>query len=271
MIHPSPKCILITGASSGIGYATAELYLSKNWIVYGLSRSGHVPKGAKSLVANINKPEELEKALKNVWTACQRLDAVVHCAGIGGAGPLEFFPIEEAQKIMTTNYIGSLNVAQSCLPYLRKQKESSLIFISSIAGLIGVPFHGVYSASKFATEAMVECLRLELTGSGVKVVSVCPGDTATSIISHQYRSKAANVPVFYQANYTKADNAMRHNVDKGIAPSRVAKTIYAVSLKKYPNVFYLVGDRLQKIAPKIKRVLPPRLFEYIFKSYYGLK
>lgn len=271
MIHPSPKCILITGASSGIGYATAMLYLSNNWIVYGLSRSGRIPKGAKPLIANINKPEELEKALKNVWTECRRLDAVVHCAGIGGAGPLEFFPIEEAQKIMTTNYIGSLNVAQACLPYLRKQEESALIFISSIAGQIGVPFHGVYSASKFATEALVECLRLELTGSGVKVVSICPGDTATSIINHQYRSKTANVPVFYQANYTKVDNAMRRNVDNGIAPSQVAEVIYAVSFKKHPTVFYLVGSWLQRIAPRIKRILPPKLFEYIFKNYYGLK
>lgn len=265
------KSVLITGASSGIGFTTAELFLAKGWRVFGLSRSGRVPEGVVALIADINIPSELKIAFGKMLKKTEQLDAVVHAAGIGGAGPLECFPLEEARKIMETNFFGSVNVAQVSLPYLRQQSSSYLIFISSIAGVMGVPFHGVYSASKFATEGLVESMRQELIGSGVQVVSVCPGDTATPILGHQFRSKKEAVSAFYVDNYEKADTAMRESVNKGISPKQVAQAIFMITQKKVPKNRYFVGEWLQRISPYIKRIIPSWLFEVIMKKYYGLK
>lgn len=264
------KCVLITGASSGIGYATAELYLKKNWRVYGLSRSGRVPQGAMPLIADLTEVQALEKAVEEVWLSEGRLDVVVHSAGIGGTGPVEGFPQEEAEKVMNTNFFGTYNVVQACLPYLRKQHSTSLVFISSIAGLVSVPYHGIYSASKFAVEGLVEALRLELWGSGVNVVSVCPGDTNTPIIGNQYRTAVADTPAFYQRNYEKADASMHQSVATGTQPTAIAEAIYYTANKKHPRVRYAVGSWLQKISPKVKKFLPSRLFERMLKNYYGL-
>lgn len=264
------KVALITGASSGIGYATAVYLRDKGWKVYGLSRSGKVPEGIHPLVADIVDRAQLEAAFSDLWTAEHRLDAVINSAGIGGAGPIEYIPMEEARKVMETNYFGSLQVAQVCLPYLRQQDRASLVFVSSIAGLIGVPFHGAYSASKFAVEALVEAVRIELTGSNVRAVSVCPGDTKTGIIGNQYRAKAADLPDFYQETYHRADTRMRSSVSDGIPPVQVSMAIYRAIQQDHPRVRFIVGDALQRSANMIKRLTPSKAWEVIVRWYFGL-
>jgi NAD(P)-dependent dehydrogenase (short-subunit alcohol dehydrogenase family) len=267
----NPPCVLITGASSGIGYATAAFFLTQGWRVYGLSRSGKVPVGVLPLVADITDEYALAKAVSGLVKEADRLDAVVNAAGIGGAGVLETFPVTEARKIMETNFYGTLQVLQATLPIMRESGKGTFVAISSIAGLIGVPFHGIYSASKFAVEGLIESLRLELIGTGVRAVSICPGDTATPIMGNQYRAQTDELPIFYQKNFTKADLAMRDNVDQGMSPDQVAKVIFRVVQQENLHIRYPVGDWLQKIAPLIKRFLPGRLFERIMAGYYGLR
>ncbi|PTM13325.1 MAG: short-chain dehydrogenase/reductase [Bacteroidetes bacterium] len=270
MLSNSP-CALITGASSGIGYATAAFFLTKGWRVYGLSRSGKVPAGVLPLVVDITDESSLAQAVKELVKETGRLDAVINAAGIGGAGVLETFPVAEARKIMETNFFGTLLVLQATLPLMRENGRGTFVAISSIAGLLGVPFHGLYSASKFAVEGLIESLRLELTGTGVRAVSICPGDTATPIMGNQYRAQTDELPIFYQKNYTKADLAMRDNVDQGIPPEQVAAAIFRTVLQEHPNIRYPVGSWLQIISPLVKRFLPGRLFERMMAGYYGLQ
>jgi NAD(P)-dependent dehydrogenase (short-subunit alcohol dehydrogenase family) len=170
---------------------------------------------------------------------------------------------------MDTNLFGSLTVLQACLPFLREQGSGTIVIVSSIAGLMGVPYHGIYSASKAAVEVMVESLRLELMGSGVRVVSVCPGDTATPIIGHQFRARPEVVPVFYQQNYERAERAMRESVDQGYPPEKVAAAIARICETPSPRVRYMVGPWLQTVAPLVKRFVPSRFFEWALGKYYG--
>jgi short-subunit dehydrogenase len=198
------------------------------------------------------------------------LDAVVNAAGIGGASSIEHFPLAKAEQLLATNILGTLNVIQATLPHLRERERGTFIAISSIAGLLGVPFHGIYSASKFAVEGLIESLRLELTATNVHAVSVCPGDTATPIISHQFRAKPEDLPLCYRDNYAKAERAMRESVAEGIPPVRIAETIDGIIHERVPGGRYTVGGALQKIAPLAKRWLPKPWFELVMKKYYGL-
>lgn len=265
------KVVLVTGASSGIGQATAIFFMKQGWKVFGLSRSGRVPEGVQPLLADVAEATQVKAAIQDLIEQEQRLDAVVHAAGIGGSGSLEDFPVEEARKIMDTNWYGTLHLLQASMPHLRALPQAAFVVVSSIAGLMGVPFHGVYSASKFAVEAVVESARMELSGTGVQVVSVCPGDTATPIIGNQHRASVEDVQPIYRKNYEQAERAMRESVDKGLPPERVAEVIWQAVTKKRPAVRYVVGDFLQKLAPFAKRLLGAQLFERVMKTYYGLQ
>ena len=264
------RTILVTGASSGIGFAVATQFKQAGWRVFGLSRSGRVPDGVTALQADVSNSEQVAMAINELLQLAPGLDVVVHAAGIGGAGSLEDFPLEEAEKIMRTNWFGTLYVLQNCLPHLRQQANARFVVVSSIAGLTGVPFHGVYSASKFAVEALIEAVRMELSGSSVQAISICPGDTATPIISHQHRARIEDVQPVYRANYERAERAMRESVDHGIPPEQVAQVIWRVVHTSKPDVRYLAGGFLQKLAPIAKRLLGNRLFEWVMKKYYGL-
>lgn len=270
MTRIAQRCMLVTGASSGIGYATAEFFINQGWVVYGLSRSGKVPSGVLPLLANVTDARLVEKLMAEVFATTGRLDAVVNAAGIGGASSIENLPLEEAKKIFDTNIYGTLVVLQATLPFLRQRQGSIFIAISSIAGLVGVPFHGIYSASKFAVEGMIESLRLELHGTGVSAVSICPGDTATPIIGHQFRAKAIDLPEVYRINYEKAERAMRESVSNGIAPLRIAETIQQIINTSSPSSRYPVGGVIQQLAPMAKRFLPLKWFEWLLKVYYGV-
>jgi NAD(P)-dependent dehydrogenase (short-subunit alcohol dehydrogenase family) len=268
---PIPAVAIVTGASSGIGWAVAQLLHKKGWLVYGLSRSGTVPKGVRPLRADVTVPAEMEAAAANVWGDVQRLHLVIHAAGIGGAGPVENYPLTEARKIIETNFMGTLHLVQACLPYLRRQQYGKLLLISSIAGLVGLPFHGVYTASKFAVEGLVESLRLELRGTGVQVVSICPGDTATPIIGNQYRARTAELPAAYQQNYQRANETMTKSVAEGVPAEVMAAAILRIAQIEQPRVRYLLGDWLQRMAPALKRLLPERWFEHLLANYYGVE
>jgi NAD(P)-dependent dehydrogenase (short-subunit alcohol dehydrogenase family) len=262
--------MLVTGASSGIGYATAEYFVSQGWIVCGLSRSGKVPFGVTPLLVDVVDAMLVKEVIAGLFAATGRLDVVVHAAGIGGASSIENMPAEEAKKIFDTNVYGTLTVMQATLPYLRQTPPSTFIAISSIAGLLGVPFHGIYCASKFAVEGMIESLRMELHGTGVAAVTICPGDTATPIIGNQFRALPKNLPEVYRINYEKAERAMRESVDKGIAPVLIAETIHRIIKTSSPSSRYPVGGFVQQLAPMVKRLLPLKWFEWLMKAYYGV-
>lgn len=261
---------LITGASSGIGQAVSEQLLKLGYIVYGLSRSGRAPAGVTALTADIGKAETVQQAVSDLIQQSGRLDVVINAAGIGGAGPVEAIPVAEARKVIETNFFGALNVAQATLPHLRRRERAHLIMVSSIAGLMGIPYRGIYSASKAAVEMLVESIRLEVRASGVRVFSVLPGDTATPIIGHQYRMPYEQVDSFYRESYREADQAMVDHVQEGMSPDFVAGEIIKLLQNDRPAVRYPIGALVQKASTLAKRLLPSRVYERILAGYYKL-
>ena len=264
-----PPVALVTGASSGVGQALAPRLARAGYRVYGLSRRPVDLPGVTALPADVSDPAAVDRAVAELLAREGRLDALLHCAGIGGAGPVEQMPLERARRIMDTNFWGSWHLCRAALPHLRAAPRGRLLIVGSIAGYMGIPFRAAYCASKAATQTLVDSLRLEVSGSNLRVALVAPGDIATNSIATQYRQPAAELHALYRARYQRADDAMATNVDHGMDADRVAARMEAILALDDPKPHYVIGEPVQRASTVLSRVLPGRWWERILGRYYG--
>tara|TARA_R110001632_G_scaffold89433_3_gene192828 strand:+ start:13113 stop:13916 length:804 start_codon:yes stop_codon:yes gene_type:complete len=265
------KVVLITGASSGIGKSTAEFLSNKNFTVYGTGRN---PKSTDndsySLIAlDVTKLDSIEKAIQHIISKEGRIDVLVNNAGMGITGPIEETPTDEMRKVFETNFFGAIDVMKAVLPQMRKQKSGVIINITSIAGSMGLPFRGIYSATKGALELVTEAMRMEVKEFGIKMVTIAPGDVATNIAAGRYHT-----PVFensaYKEKYQLNLDLMDAHVDSGINPIKMAEQIYKVINLNQPNVQYKVGGFMEKFSIVLKKILPSKMYEKLLMNHYKL-
>ena len=265
------KVVLITGASSGIGKHIAQYLNQKGMKVYGTSRN---PKereigGITMLALDVTKVETINKALADIIAKEGKIDVLVNNAGMGITGPIEDTPTQEMRAVFDTNFFGAIDVMKAVLPNMRKQKSGLIINITSIAGYMGLPFRGMYSATKGALELASEAIRMEVKGFGIEVTNVAPGDFATNIAAGRYHT-----PVFEESAYKEkyAENLalMDTHVDSGLSPEIMAKEVYAIINTAKPKVHYKVGSFMQKFSIVLKRILPDRLYEKLLMNHYKL-
>ncbi len=157
------KVVIVTGASSGIGKAIAKRLSDEGWRVFGASRAGAAsPDAAVEMVAmNLDDDASVASAIGAVLQRAGRIDAIVNNAGWALMGPIEETAIAEARAQMETNFFGVLRVCREIVPILRHQGGGHIVNVSSLSGVFGTPFSGLYSASKFAVEGLSEALRFE--------------------------------------------------------------------------------------------------------------
>ena len=265
------KVVFITGASSGIGKSTAA-YLSKNGFrVFGTSRDpSKVSEVDFELVAlDVTREESIANAIAEVMKIAGRIDVLINNAGVGITGPVEEIPEEEIKKAFETNYYGPLRMIKKVVPIMRAQNEGLIINITSIAGYMGLPFRGVYSATKSALEITAEAYRMELKPFNIKMTNVAPGDFATNIASGRFHSPVQeNSP--YRDIYGRSLELMNTHVDSGKDPNLMAKEILKIINDKDPKVHYKVGEFLQKFSIKLKSLLPDKLYEKMLMKHYKL-
>ena len=158
------KVVLITGGSSGIGKSTGEFLQNKGFKVYGTSRNPNNYANSKFplLELDVKDVASIIKAVNNIIEAEGRLDVLINNAGAGITGPLEEIPDVEMKANFETNFFGPINVIKSVLPQMRSQKSGLIINVTSIAGYMGLPYRGIYSASKSALSLATEAFRMEL-------------------------------------------------------------------------------------------------------------
>ena len=162
------RIVVITGASSGIGNSTAEYFLSKGDVVYGLSRR-ILGKSFAELRCDITNEEEVLDCVKQIINKEGRIDVLINNAGMGISGPVETTKLQDAKKIFDVNFFGCINVINAVLPYMRKEKRGTIINISSVASPISIPFQSFYSASKAAVDSLTFALRAEVADFNIKV------------------------------------------------------------------------------------------------------
>jgi len=176
------RVVLITGASRGIGKACAERLVAEGDNVYGTSRHPEAENGDRNLhmlAMDVNRDESVNAAVNKILAVERRIDVVINNAGFGIAGSVEDTSVEEGKSLFETNFFGVLRVCRAVLPTMRNMGRGTIINISSLGGRIGLPYQGLYSATKFAIEGLSEALRMELRQFGIDVTLVEPGDVCT--------------------------------------------------------------------------------------------
>jgi len=263
------KVVLITGGSSGIGKAIGIHLKEKGYTVYGTTRDKNkYPSFSEFplLEMDVRNKETIKNCVNALLRLETRIDVLVNNAGVGITGPMEETPHEEVLKAFATNFNGPLNVMNQVLPIMREQKNGLIINITSIAGYMGLPYRGIYSASKGALEIVTESYRMETKSFGVKFTTVAPGDFATNIASGRYHTPVYdNSP--YKQMYKNTLESIDTDVDSGGDPREVGKKIAKIIETKNPKPHYKVGSFIQKFSLTLKNLLPGRWFEKLLESH----
>jgi NAD(P)-dependent dehydrogenase (short-subunit alcohol dehydrogenase family) len=263
------RVVLVTGASAGLGRATADLLASQGWTVVGASRRGTSGKGWIGISIDVDNDESVRAGVASVITQHGHVDALVAAAGWGLAGPVETTTIDEARAQVETNFWGIVRVTNELLPHFREQGGGRLVFVSSIGGLIAVPFQAYYSASKFALEGWAEALAYEVAPFNIDVTLIEPGNFKTDFTDSRRRAAAPAGP--YGVALDHAIEAMEHDERSGAAPAAAAALISKQLNEKKPRRRVSVGKFDERIGLAAKRVLPHRWFEMAAKDALGIE
>jgi NAD(P)-dependent dehydrogenase (short-subunit alcohol dehydrogenase family) len=268
-----PKVVLITGASSGIGRACAELLAPHGWRVFGTQRAAPPPPTPGSLLEmvsmDVDDDASVRRGVEAVLAKAGRLDAVVNNAGFAVMGAVEDTADDEARAQLETNFFGVLRVCRAVLPTMRRQRYGTIVNISSLAGLCGLPFSGMYAASKFAVEGMSESLRLETRPFGIRVVLVEPGDYRTQISAKRRIAAASQTNDAYRETFDRFKRKQDEDEANAPEPHAVARLVEYILNHPNPRVRYSVAMPSQRIVVPLRRLLPPRMFEWLLRKVIG--
>ncbi|HVA29205.1 MAG TPA: SDR family oxidoreductase [Candidatus Baltobacteraceae bacterium] len=273
----SDQAILVTGASSGIGHATALLLAQTGYTVFAGVRkeadrqrleSEH--ENLRPVILDVTVPADLTRAVDTITASGLPLAGVVNNAGIAVAGPLEYLPLEEIRHQFEINVYAPIAVAQAMLPMLRRSK-GRIVVVGSIAGRISAPFVGPYSASKAALASFVDALRQELAPSGIRVSLLEFAAVKTPIWAKGRSEKdrlVAMMPPEAMTHYGPMVNAVvkqtQHEEQTGMDPQVIAATILAALRASKPRERYLIGKRARIQA--LVAMLPPTTRDKLVKS-----
>jgi NAD(P)-dependent dehydrogenase (short-subunit alcohol dehydrogenase family) len=267
--------VVVTGASTGIGRATAVFLDKKGYRVFaGVRKQADAKSLAEDgsdrltpLTIDVTKDRSIKAAKDKVQRAVGKdgLVGLVNNAGVGDGGPVETMDLDILRNVLEVNLVGQVAVTQAFLPLIRKV-PGTIVFIASIGGRIASPFMSPYNTSKFAIEALGESLRQELAPWAIDVVVIEPGSIDTPIWSKGAETiddqKAKLTPTakrLYSKQLNRMDEVLTETASRGISPEKVAKVIHEAIRSEKPKHRYLVG-RDAKIAARLKGNLPDRTF-----------
>ena len=254
------RSVLVTGASAGIGWACAEALHVAGWAVTGASRRGIAPDGCTGLVMNVDDDQSVRAGVAGMLAQRGRIDALVAAAGWGLAGAVEQSPVADARAQLETNFWGCVRVVQQALPAMRGHGGGRIVLLSSIGGLIGIPFQAFYSASKFALEGFGEALAYEVAPFGIQVTLVEPGNVRTDFTASRRKPASAADPVYGPA-FSKALGTMERDEANGAPATEVAGVVRRVLESPHPPRRVSAGKAAERVGLLAKRVLPFRVFQ----------
>lgn len=256
---------IVTGASSGIGLATAKMLKEKGVKVYGMAYNDFEC-NFDYVKVDVTKPEQIENALKQIFEKENQIDFLVNCAGMGISGSVENSPEEKIRKIYDVNFFGTVNMCKAVLPYMRKNNFGHIVNISSVAGELPIPFQTFYSATKASIESFTAGLSMEVKPFGIKAVCVLPGDTKTGFTAA--REKNNDDDVSYGKRVESSVGQMEKDEQNGMTPESVAKVICKALFKKNPKPINVVGFKY-KFFLFLNHFLPRKLVYKILYSMYA--
>lgn len=264
----SQQVVLVTGASSGIGRTCADHLTSRGFLVVGASRRTTPEDPWPTITMDVDDDASTAAGVEQVIRDHGGIDGVVTCAGWGLAGSVEQTPIADARAQLETNFFGTVRTVTAALPSLR-ERNGRIVLMSSIGGVIGLPFQAYYSASKFALEGWAEALAWEVRPFGVGVTLVEPGNFRTGFTGSRRTVQVAGDDPYAEAA-TRAIGKMEADELGGADPVAVAEVVERVLRAARPPRRRSVGPAGERVGVLAKRVLPVRWFEAASASSLGV-
>jgi short-subunit dehydrogenase len=216
---------------------------------------------------DVNYANSIREGIKKIIERTGRLDVVVNNAGYSLAGSIEDTSLKEVKDQFNTNFFGVHEVCRQVIPLMRKQQSGYIINISSLSGLVGLPFQALYSASKYAIEGYTEALRIEVKTFGIKVSLIEPGDFRTSFTEHRHISRSSQSNPVYQNRFKETLKAVEEAERKGDSPEKIARLVERIINTESPRLRYRVGPSSTLIG--LKPFIPERIVESIITKYYS--
>jgi len=268
------KIILVTGASSGIGKATAEQLLTEGHIVYGAARRVEKMQfletaGGKAIAMDITDEEAVKQAVQQIIDEQGRIDVLVNNAGYAVYGPVETVDMDDARRQFEVNIFGLARITQEVLPHMRAEGAGTIINLSSMGGKIYTPYGAWYHASKHALEGWSDCLRLELKPFGIDVVIIEPGLIKTefgNVMLQPMIDRAKGTAYEEQVlPFAKTSQEAYEKPGETSPPSRIAQEISKAIRAKTPKTRYAAG-KMAKMLLRTRTFVSDRIFDRLILS-----
>lgn len=258
------RVLVLTGGSSGIGKTTAVLFAKNGYRVYELSRSGKSVDGITHIDCDVTDEAQVYAVTTEVVQNEGRIDVLISNAGYGISGPVEFTDTTDAKCQFDVNFFGGMNIVKAVLPQMRRQKQGTIIFVSSVAAVLSIPYQSFYSASKAAINALALALRNEVEDFGIKVTALMPGDVSTGFTDARKKTIAGE-DVYIHAR--KAVETMEKDERNGMSCEFLAKQLYKISTKRNPHPLYTAGLQY-KVFVLLEKLLPKRFSNWVVGLLY---
>ena len=269
MNKTNPGVALVTGASSGIGRATAKALQSAGFRVFGTSRHAAAASldGITMLACDVTDDHSVVKLVDKVLAEAGRIDLLVNNAGLGLLGGAEESSIAQAQALFNVNVFGVLRVTNAVLPTMRRQAKGKIVNLSSVQGFIPAPYFALYSSTKHAIEGYSESLDHELRPFGIRVSLVEPAYTRTSFEDNL--AAPDQLLDIYNSARAGMTITVRKSMEEGDAPEVVAKTVLAAAIDPAPKKSYAAGKMARQVS-FLRRFVPTSAFDKSLRKQLGL-
>ncbi len=270
------RTALVTGGSSGIGAATARRLATLGFTVYAAARRVErmqelLSDGIRVLALDVTDEASMVAAVEQVMAETGRIDVLVNNAGYGAYGALEDVPLDEARRQFEVNVFGAARLTQLVLPHMRNQRSGTIVNITSMGGKIHTPMGGWYHGTKFALEAISDCLRMEVKPFGINVVIIEPGGIATewgAIAADGLRTASAHRAYAAQAQAMARALSDPASARRNSAPTVVANAIGRAVTASRPRTRYAIGFGAKPLIA-LRRMLPDRAFDALIGMATG--
>ena len=271
------KVVLVTGASSGIGEATALKLKARGYTVYAAARRvdrmrSLVRAGVHVLAMDVTDDASMQAGVKEIVSRSGRIDVLVNNAGYGSYGAVEDVPLDEARAQFEVNVFGAVRLAQLALPHMRARRSGTIVNVTSMGGKIHTPLGAWYHGTKFALEGISDCLRMEVQPFGIDVVVIEPGGIRTEwagIAADKLRAVSGTGAYAAQADAVArmmGDEAMR---ERQSPPELIADTIARAVSARRPKTRYAVGFGAKPLI-FLRRLLSDRAFDGLMRMFSGM-
>lgn len=260
------KVVVITGASSGIGFTTAKYFASKNWVVYGLARRQIKEENINSISCDVTDKNQVKKAIEKIYKKEKQIDVLINNAGFGISGSVENQKLEEIEKMFRVNFLGAVNVTQEVLPIMREQGKGKIINTSSVASIFPIPFQSFYSATKASLDIWAKALRMEIKKQNIQICNLLVGDTKTGFTAVREKNLADKNTIYEQV-VERSIAKMEHDEQNGKDPITVAKLMFKLSNKNKLPATKTVGF-VYKMLVFLEKILPQSFMLWVVSKMY---